>query len=303
MKKPRALLCLALLVAFAPALPAANIVWVSDQLNDTAGQLPDQGFINLLTAAGHNVTRSFAATPDAGALNASSLVILGRSGASGSFDTAAETLVWNSLTVPVLSTNSYFSRSNRLGWFTGGPTQPDQISNPLTFSSGSVADYLKGSSSGGSITQAVTFPDSTVDIRGTSLITDTPVTGSTTIATTLAGAVTAPYIVSWPAGTALAGTSAGQTLGGYRLMFLAGNRESGTAPNNGIGSAGYENLTAEGEAMFLRAVELAINKGVVPVPEPGAASMGLLALLGLTLRRSRQQSWCGISRIGSRKAL
>ena len=39
--------------------------------------------------------------------------------------------------------------------------------------------------------------------------------------------------------------------------------------------------------MFLRAVDLAINKGVVPVPEPGASAMGLLALLGLTLRRNR----------------
>lgn len=269
MKKPRALLCLALLAAFVSSAPAANIVWVSDQLNDTAGNLPDQGFISLLTGAGHSVTRALAATPDAGALNGSSLVILGRSGASGSFDTAGETAVWNNLTVPLISTNSYFSRSSRLGWFTGGPTQPDQISNPLTFSSGTVADYLKGGSSGASVTQAVTFPDSAVDIRGTSLITDAPVTGATTIASTMAGAVAAPYIVSWPVGTALSGTSAGQTLGGYRLMFLAGNRESGAAPNNGIGSAGYENLTPEGEAMFLRAVELAINKGVVPVPEPG----------------------------------
>lgn len=288
MKKQTLLLCLGALVTLSPLSRAANIVWVSDQIVDTAGVLPDQGFINLLTAAGHTVTRALAATPNAATLNASNLVILGRSGASASFDTAAETLVWNTqVTVPLISTNTYFSRSSRLGWFSGGPNQPDQISNPLTFSSGAVADYLKGTSSGASITEAVTFPGGAVDIRGTSLITDVPVTGATIIASTMAGATSAPYIVSLPAGTALSGTSAGQSLSGYRLQFLAGNRESATAPDNTIGSAGYENLTAEGEQMFLRAVNLALNNGVVPVPEPGTASLGLLAIAGLLRRRRR----------------
>lgn len=286
MKKQIVLLALGALITLVPTAPAANIVWVSDQLLDPSGQLPDQGFINLLTAAGHSVTRSLAATPNVATLNASNLVILGRSGASGSFDSTGETLVWNSqVTVPLMSTNSYFSRSTRLGWYTGGPTQPDQVSNPLTFTSGAVADYLKGASSGASITEAVTYPAGAIDIRGISLITDVPVAGSTIIASTTAGAASAPYIVSWPAGTTLGGLSVGQTLGGYRLQFLAGNRESATAPDNGIGSAGYENLTAEGEQMFLRAVALALNNGAVPVPEPGAASLGLLALAGLLRRR------------------
>ncbi|MES2467000.1 MAG: hypothetical protein V4675_06840 [Verrucomicrobiota bacterium] len=287
MKKQIVLLCLSSLIVLAPTVPAANITWVSDQLLDANSQLPDQGYINLLTAAGHTVTRALAATPSVAALNASNLVILGRSGASGSFDTAAETLVWNTqVTVPLISTNSYFSRSSRLGWFTGGPTQPDQVLNPLTFSAGTVADYIKGSSTGTSITEAVIYPNAAVDIRGTSLITDAPVAGATTIATTLAGAVTATYIATWPAGTTLAGTSAGQILSGYRLQFLTGNRESADAPNNGIGSAGYENLTAEGEQMFLRAVNLALNNGVVP--EAGSSTLALLAgSLLLTRRRAR----------------
>lgn len=286
MKKKILLLCAGALATLAQAAPAANIVWVSDQLVDAVGQLPDQGFINLLTAAGHSVTRSFAATPNVATLNASNLVILGRSGASGSFDSTAETLVWNTqVTVPLMSTNSYFTRSSRLGWYTGGPTQPDQVLNPLTFTSGAVADYLKGTSSGASITEAVTYPGGGIDIRGVSLITDTPVAGATIIASTTAGASSAPYIVSLPAGTTLGGLSVGQVLSGYRLQFLAGNRESATAPDTTIGSAGYENLTAEGEQMFLRAVQLALNNGAVPVPEPGAASLGLLAVAGLLRRR------------------
>src|SRR5436190_2226356 len=105
MKKQITLLWLVSVVALAPSVQAANIVWVSDQLTNSLGQLPDQGFINLLTAAGHNVTRSLAATPSVSTLNASNLVILGRSAASGSFDTAAETLVWNTqVTVPLIST-------------------------------------------------------------------------------------------------------------------------------------------------------------------------------------------------------
>ena len=114
--------------------------------------------------------------------------------------------------------------------------------------------------------------------------------GSTTIATTLAGAATATYIAFWPTGTVLAGTSAGQVLGGYRLQFLAGNRESATAPNNGLGSAGYENLTPEGEQMFLRAVTLALNKGVVPIPEAGTSSLALLSGALLLNRRSRTKT-------------
>ena len=168
MKKHFTLLCLASLVGLAPNVTAANITWVSDQVLNPTGQLPDQGLVDLLTAAGHTVTRSLAATPSVAALNASNLVILGRSGASGSFDTAPETLVWNTqVTVPLLSTNTYFSRSSRLGWYTGGPTQPDQILNPLTFTAGAVSDYIKGSSTGASITEAVIYPDSSVDIRGT----------------------------------------------------------------------------------------------------------------------------------------
>ncbi len=296
----------------------ANIVWVSDLLpigsgtsDNTAGATngvfgagpgpyADQGLVNLLTGAGHTVTR-FNPADSAGVLsgseiatlNSADLVIIGRSIGSGSFDSAAETAPWNqSITKPMIVTNAYLTRSSRLGWFTAA-NLPDQVSNTLTFTNAAdpVQNYIIGSAAmtgstmNNSITQAVTFPDSAIDIRGTSLITDPLVAGGTQIATTPSGALTATFIASLPAGTTLAGTSAGQVLGGYRMQFLVGNRESASAPNNAIGSAGFDNLTAEGDQMFLRSVNIALNNGVVPVPEPGSLALAGVALGGLRRRR------------------
>lgn len=295
------------------AANAANIVWVSDQLpigsgtsdNDGGtngvfgsgnGPYPDQGFITLLTGAGHTVSRfnppnnTPLSAGDVAALNTYDLVIIGRSIGSGAFDSAAETLPWNTqITRPMLLTNAYLTRSSRLGWFAGA-TLPDVVNNVLTFSdlNSPVSQFIIGStpmngaSTGSSVTEPVTYPNGEVDARGTSLITDPLVTGGRQIATSQ-GAANATFIAEWPAGTTLAGTSAGQVLSGYRMQFLAGNRESATAPNNTVGSAGFENLTADGERMFLRAVTLAANNGVVP--EPGSASLLALGALGLLRRR------------------
>jgi hypothetical protein len=297
---------------------SASIIWVSDQLpigsgtsdntaatgifGSGAGPYPDQGIVNLLTAAGHTVTRfnpsdanPLSAT-DLTTLNAANLVIIGRSIASASFDTAAETLAWNTgITKPLIATNTYMTRASRLGWFVGS-TQPDQVLNPLTFTNpanpvqafiiGSTA--MTGSTTTNSITHAVTYANAAVDIRGISEITDAPVAGATEIANTSVAAATGRYIVSFPAGTAVgtgAGSpSVGQVLGGYRMQFLVANRESADAPNNVIGSAGFENLTAEGEAMFLRAVTVALNNGAIP--EPATATLLLLAG-GALMRRRR----------------
>ena len=316
--KPRSLFAAAAFLALTLGGQAASIVWVSDQLpigsgttdNDGgaegvfttgAGPYPDQGFVNLLTAAGHTVTRfnpsgsAPLSAANVAALNTHDLIIIGRSIGSAAFDAAAETLEWNTnVTKPLMSTNTYMSRASRLGWFVGS-TQPDQVANVLSFTNTAdpVTSYivggtaLSGSTMVNSYTEAVIFPDSAVDIRGISTITDAPVAGATTIATGAVGAATGRFIVSYPAGTTLtpgSGPGNNQILGGYRMMFLAGNRESATAPNNAVGSAGFENLTAEGEGMFLRAVNVAINGGVIP--EPSAAAL-LLVGAGVLMRRRR----------------
>jgi hypothetical protein len=326
MKPPKLSLTLLTLLGAVSVSSAASIVWVSDQFVGAAGSdnvtspngtftggvgpYADQGFINMLTAAGHTVTRfNPADTPnvlsagDVATMNTYDLVILGRSGNSSLFDTAVETLPWNTgITKPLLSTNTYFSRSSRLGWFStaAAPIQPDQVLNSLTFTNpvDPVQAYIigttamTGNTTMSSITQAINFPaDNAVDTRGISNITQVTITpGASILATSTVGADQGVFLASWPAGLTLtaSGTgavSSGQILGGYRMMFLAGNRESGTAPNTGVGNAGYENLTAEGEAMFLRAIKVAVNNGVVPiVPEPTAA-LSALAGLGLILRR------------------
>jgi hypothetical protein len=305
----------------------ANIVWVSDRfvqaggsdLSDAegfaagVGPYADDGFVALLQGAGHTVTRynppaSTVPAGDVAQLNTYDLVILGRALGSGAFDAAVETVVWNTqVTVPILATNTYLTRSSRLGWFSATTvTQPDQILNPLTFTNpvDPVQAYLIGSSglSGSttvdSITTAITYPnDGATDTLGISNLTGSTINaGGSVLATSLVtlNGQPSPFIATLPAGTVLAvtngagtGVSNGQTLGGFRMQFLAGNREGGAAPNNGIRNAGFDNLTPEGEAMFLRAVELAANGGVVPIPEPGAASMSLLALAACVLRRRR----------------
>ena len=128
-------------------------------------------------------------------------------GEPGAFDSAAETLPWNTLiTKPMMVTNTYISRSSRLGWFTGGPTQPDVVLNPLTFTNpgNAVSTYLiggiamTGATTTNSMTEAVVYPDTMVDIRGTSLITDPVVAGGTVIASS-ASQANSTFIASWPA--------------------------------------------------------------------------------------------------------
>lgn len=305
-----------LLIVSAATAPAGTILWVSDLIpigstasdNDGGavgsfgpgtGPYADEGFVSLLSSAGHTVTRfnppAGAATLSAtevAALNSYDLIILGRSILSSVMDSAAKTQPWNSqVTKPILAVNSYLTRGSRLGWFPG-TTQPDSVLNSLTFSdlNDPVQAYLtrgislSGMTTVNSVTEAVIYPDGAVDPRGTSLINGPTITGGTVLATTNSGI--SSFIATIPAGTPItAGLSAGQTLGGFRMQFLAGNRESTTAPNNPIGSAGFENLTPDGEILFLRSVDLAINNGNVPIPEPATVSLAAAAALPFLRRR------------------
>jgi hypothetical protein len=80
-------------------------------------------------------------------------------------------------------------------------------------------------------------------------------------------------IVEWDAGAVL---NNGEVLAGPRMAFLTGSREA-----DGVSSqtAGIYDLTADGSAMFLNAVEY------MAVPEPSTAMLIMLGMLGLALRR------------------
>jgi BMFP domain-containing protein YqiC len=93
--------------------------------------------------------------------------------------------------------------------------------------------------------------------QNTSQTVDAPVAGGNILAT---GFGTNNVIVAFPAGTVV--KAGANVLAGYRMYFASGSREpsvGGTVPQ-----AGKDNLTPAGEALFLRAVELAINNGVAP---------------------------------------
>lgn len=213
---------------------------------------------------------------DVAQLNTFDLVILGRGLNSAALDTAVETEPWNvKITKPLLSTNVFLSRRVRLGWFTSttgnGEVGGNVYSSSLVFPDAAhpVSAYLIGNTdmTGDTTTnslseQITTFtnPD-----RGQNFMTNahSPIPGGVVLATS---SVNAGYaVVGFPAGsTAVAIGTTNQVLGGYRLMFTAGNQEPSVAPQNVIGNAGFENLTPEGEAMFLRAVTLALNRGEIP---------------------------------------
>ena len=267
------------------------------------GPYADDGLVALLRAAGHTLTHynppaspAVLSDADIAQLNTFDLVILSRSLGSASFDTAAECEAWNvRITKPVLSTNVFLVRRVRLGWFTGtsgnGETGGNVYTTGLTFAdpASPAAAWLLANAEapGGTTTESIyrritTFVNAD---RGQNFMTGThvPVAGSTVVAR--AAVNSGHAVVMIPGGsvaqaadatTSNGGTS--QVLGGFRMLFTAGNQEPSVAPENVFGNAGFNNLTRAGEAMFLRAVQLAINGGVVPGGPGITAGAGGLAV-------------------------
>jgi hypothetical protein len=280
----------AMLVGSGPS-QAANIVWVTD--NSPAGfsalggaVFAEDGWYTLLTNAGHTVIRfnpsdSQNTPPSAAefaALNTNDLIILGRSIGSGHFQAPAVGS-WNSNVIkPILCINTYLSRAARLGWYSGS-TLPNGV--PTVLSAYNLADPKTAYIFGGVAMSGT----NTVDVydeaggQNTSQITEGPVAGGTRIASSTPTAW--QTISDWPSNTLVRANA--DRLGGYRMQFSAGLREpsGGTVPQ-----AGGENLTATGENIFLRAVQIAINNGNLPNP-PGAPTN----LTGVSLSAQVQLNW------------
>jgi hypothetical protein len=276
---------------------AADILWVSFHPGDStpsanaaaAGftRAPDAGYTDLLTAAGHNVTRVVSTgTPDPLVLNAADLVIISRSVPSGDYETDAETAAWNGITAPTMILSGYVLRNNRLG-FTSGADIPDTVGTvtlDIADSSHPIFAGIALDAEGNMATPFATAVSYNGTLQRGISVNTSPVAGGGTVLATVGGttdpAAGGMVIAEWAAGSVL-GNSPPDTLGGHRMVFLTGSREADGLTSEG---AGIYNLTADGAQLFLNAVEY------MAVPEPSPVALLTLGFGAALLARSRKKA-------------
>lgn len=271
-----------------PSASGAKIAWVSFHAADdqpsgaavAAGfeSASDLAYTDLLTAAGHNVTRFVTSgTPDVGVLNAHDLVVISRSVASGDYQDAAEAGAWNSVEAPALILGGYVLRTSRLGLTTGttmvdtiGPVslQVEVPDHPIFAGVALDNDGLMVNE----YADVVSFAD--VVQRGISVNNNDPAGDGVVLASigtqddpTFGGLV----IGEWQAGDITANGSQ-DTLGGHRVVLLTGSRENAGLTSHG---AGIYDISEDGAMLFLNAVEYMTGKGGAPVVTPSEAFVSL----------------------------
>jgi hypothetical protein len=264
-----------LLAVFMAGARAADIIWASD-ITDANGA--DVGFVDLLTTAGHTVTR--VDTPgtlgdtDIAQLNGADLVIVGRANGSGQFQDD-NGVIWNAqVTAPVIAMSGYVVRDNRMRWVAGDDL-PD--SGPAKLRAEDPAHPIFAGVSLDATNMMVDDYNVMID-RGTSTNTNVPV-GGTVIAwnpTVSTNGVEGVAVAEWPAGATVGGD---QALAGFRMLFNAGSREADGA---GVPDAGVLDLTDAGQQLFLNAVDYTLA-----VPEPSSAMLLAGGLLMWAARRRR----------------
>jgi len=264
-----------LVLAFGLAAVAqgANIIWVDDNLkyNFDTNEPSSIGFVQLLRDQGHNVDFKGEYMPhepgnDEAPLNpdwlywreldpnkiaeleAADLIILARVASSGTYDDANEAEMWNAISTPMISQSAHISRQySKWGWFATGNT-----TNKTPRLMGAVApDHA--------IFAGVAIdPNGNVDLLDPNAqvtlvkLNEGEVAGNGTLLGVHDEGY--PWIVEWDAGVEYYEGS-GQIAGGPR-MFLGS--AAGTTMNEFI-EGGY-NLTADGETLFLNAVNYMLNK-------------------------------------------
>ncbi|UCG55978.1 MAG: hypothetical protein JSU70_14030 [Phycisphaerales bacterium] len=261
----RKLLFLALVIGIASSAQAANIIWVSDRYDELVDQIPDdKGWVDMLEAQGHTVDYQEGASFGNGywrtldddkiaALNAADLVIISRNSDSGNYNNGSEPTQWSSVTTPLILTTAYISRNNRWFWLNSaslaedGGTPTLEAVNPhhpifkdVALDTENQVDVFDQSVGSGT----VSFP-SVIDVGNGELVAKAADQGWL-------------FIAEWEAGVEFY-TGSGQIPAGKRLFFAAGTREGA-----GFGRGEY-NLNAEGEKMFLNAVDYMLG---ILVKEP-----------------------------------
>jgi hypothetical protein len=231
-----------------------DIIWVSDahDLLNPGGEPDDQGWVDLLEADGYDVDYQ-KNVPGSGpwqgdlteeqinALNSTDLVIISRDASTGGHNRPD---AWNSIETPMLSLNNYMSRSSRWQWVNStaidarqeyydlkadDPTHP--IFDGVELDPNNVVQWYDPNAGSG-----YTGFFATADVGNGHLIGSRPDNGNLLIAEWKPGY---PFYV---------GTN--QVPAGKRVLFCAGNQED----DNNLHYGQY-NLSAEGEKMFLNAVQ------------------------------------------------
>lgn len=255
-----------------PAATKGSIAFVSFHDSDdtpdatAAGvgltEASDRAYTDLLKANGYNVTRFLTANDvDVTTLPPADLIIISRAVSSAHFQQANETAAWNGISKPVMILGGYILRNNRLGFTTGG-TMVDTVGDIKLTVTDPSHPIFAGVSLDANNTMANVFAgiesflgqDPPLVQRGIS-VNNNPVAGNGMVLATVATAddptVGGMIIGEWKAGSVMSNGSA-DVLGGSRLVFLTGSREaSGFTGGN---AAGFYDLEADGEKMFLNAV-------------------------------------------------
>lgn len=271
---------------------AFDITWVSFHDTDSASaaamaagltDASDIGYTDLLAANGHTVNRFLTHEPltadDLNVLNGSDLVIIGRAVNSGHYDPPTD---WNTgVTAPVIITSGYLLRSNRLN-LTDGSTMVDTVDPMSLMADNPAHPVFDGISLDGSDVMTNVFANVVTENgalqRGVSINPANLVGGSLIASSTEAATAGGAVIAEWPVGAEL---NNGEFLSGRRMAFLTGSREVDGVTSE---TAGFYDLTDDGAAMFLNAV----NYMGTPIPEPASVALGLLGIVSLGLLRRRR---------------
>jgi hypothetical protein len=273
------LFCLVLALFSISSVHAANIVWISEIMDETVdgvqdGIQDDQQWVDILRDYGHEVYTNPGGWADLDPneielMNNADLVIFGRSTNSGGYagDTA-EVTTWNSITTPLILMNAYLLRSNRWRCMNTTVMGGLETAGLSTYYPASVemevVDLSHPMFTGIQLDENNRFHalDPNADSGNFSIIGSNDVGNGTLIAKPADRDWA--FIAEWQAGVETYPGS-GQIFADKRLYFACGAQ----AVTDGYGGA--YNLTEEGLKLFLNAVDYMLGVGPqfkAHVPQP-----------------------------------
>jgi hypothetical protein len=242
-----------------------NIVLVSGNHDfDQDGVVDDFMWVDILEAEGHTVDYqpgNWTELDDdkIAALNAADLIIVSRCSNSGDYAEGDEVAQWNSVTTPMLNCSTHLTRSSRWRWL--DTTTLPNISDAVVEILAPDHPIFAGVESPAWVTDGAVGETTFPDITGVGV-------GNGTLLAKVAD-VDVAWIVEWEAGVEYYPGS-GEIAGGPRMFFAAGTQEA-----EGVSNWGEWNLTPEGKAIFLNAVDMMLPVKLLDVTGPGDAIKGV----------------------------